>query len=366
MTTFLDQTQDYNPLTWEIQLNPAAWWLSVQDIDSAASIELKSSLYSGNLNLTADQYREVQSLVQTKYSGVDYTGMIKGGGMTPDISMTGRDPGLYMNQERFGYWKDDIDQWKAYIANNGNFAFKGNATNYISWDGSILTIRGALNLDEAWDPITTEVYYGDILGAKPPVNADVTLWAINGGLAITGWGLQLLSGWAAIKGGQSAYNTGSGFWLGDVSWTTKFSIGNGTKWITWDGSAFNVRWILYAESWTFTGSITSSATITGWTLQTASTGARLVLGWSTIQSIDSTGNLITINSSNNQIWFQNGVNTAYLRFRLNTWVANLETDAIFRSYAAIYCSGLDTWQINASGTIFANSRLKIPVWTNLY
>lgn len=75
--------------------------------------------------------------------------MIKGGGMTPDISMTGREPGLYMNQERLGYWKDDIDQWKAYIANNGNFAFKGNATNYISWDGSILTIRGALNLDEA-------------------------------------------------------------------------------------------------------------------------------------------------------------------------------------------------------------------------
>lgn len=61
--------------------------------------------------------------------------------MTTDISMTGRDPGLYMNQERIGFWKDDVDQWQAYIANNGNFAFKGDANNYISWNGSELVIR---------------------------------------------------------------------------------------------------------------------------------------------------------------------------------------------------------------------------------
>lgn len=61
--------------------------------------------------------------------------------MTSDISMTGRDPGLYMNQERIGFWKDDIDQWQAYIGNNGNFAFKGDANNYIAWNGSELVIR---------------------------------------------------------------------------------------------------------------------------------------------------------------------------------------------------------------------------------
>lgn len=44
--------------------------------------------------------------------------------MLSDIPMLGRDPGLYMNQERLGYWKNDTDQWQAYIANNGNFAFQ--------------------------------------------------------------------------------------------------------------------------------------------------------------------------------------------------------------------------------------------------
>lgn len=135
---------------------------------------MKSSLYSGNLNLTADQYREVQSLVQTKYSGVDYTGMIKGGGMTTDISMIGRDPGLYMNQERLGYWKDDVDQWQAYIANNGNFAFKGDANNYIAWNGSALTIRGSIFLEDGTDVSEmNNTFYQD---APPTVFSDGDIW----------------------------------------------------------------------------------------------------------------------------------------------------------------------------------------------
>ena len=40
-----------------------------------------------------------------------------------------------------------------------------------------------------------------------------------------------------IRQGQTAYNTGTGFWLGDVSGTAKFSIGNGsTNYLTWDGT----------------------------------------------------------------------------------------------------------------------------------
>lgn len=811
--SLLEQTQGLNPFTWDINLNPAAWWLSLADINSAASIELKSSIYAGNANLTADQYREVQSLVQTKYSGVDYTGMIKGGGMIQDISMTGRDPGLYMNQERLGYWKNDTDQWQSYIANNGNFAFQWDASNYISWNGSELVIRWSIFLEDGtsitdmnntfyqasaptvftdgdiwfdtddgnkmylsvastwtsvqdtlaiglantaqttadgkatvyyqttapvlwlgdvWDlwidtdagnrlatwnwtawisasnadaiqaladaasaqstadgkiksfyettaPISASewdiwfdiddgnkiytyrtgawvatqdsligqaindaqsaqttadwkatVYYqttaptltlsdvGDLWvdtdwankvttwngtawidvsntdaitalanAATAQATADgkivtfyeitapdsasewdiwfdtddgnkmytyrSTVWtntqdtAIGDAITAAAWAQSTADGkvttfylptstpptaegvgdlwyntttniitrwsgsawqdirdigatkadtaldsssrytkwlesnlisetkvktgytwvildnewigwytagvatfrvdrltWNAffsweitaggldvgtagnIRGWQTAYNTWTWFFLGYSGAAHKFSIGNGTKWMTWDWTNFNVRWILYAEWGTFTGSISSTAgldiwsawNIKGWqtayntgtwfwlwddggtkkfsigngtnsltwngsvlwiagnitstaiitwgTLQTASSWARVVLWWSTLQSIDATGNLITINASNNQIGFQTWADTWYLRFRVNTWVANLETDAIFRSYAAIYCSGLSTGQIDASGIINANFKMKLPVWSNLY
>jgi hypothetical protein len=44
-----------------------------------------------------------------------------------------------------------------------------------------------------------------------------------------------------IRSGQTAYNTGTGFWFGSVSSIPKFSIGNsaGNR-ITWDGSTLNV------------------------------------------------------------------------------------------------------------------------------
>lgn len=44
-----------------------------------------------------------------------------------------------------------------------------------------------------------------------------------------------------IRGGQSAYNTGSGFWLGYDSGVYKFSVGDGsTKIMTWDGTSATI------------------------------------------------------------------------------------------------------------------------------
>lgn len=46
------------------------------DIDRVATVELKSSLYAGNMNLTADKYQEVLGIISDKFSGIDATGMI--------------------------------------------------------------------------------------------------------------------------------------------------------------------------------------------------------------------------------------------------------------------------------------------------
>jgi len=111
------------------------------------------------------------------------------------------------------------------------------------------------------------------------------------GTTITGGGITLTTG-GNIKGGQTAYNTGTGFFLGYSGTTHKFSIGNsvGNK-LTWDGNNLSVTGEINASSGTFSGSITASgtitggtisgATVTGGTVQTAASGQRIVLSGTT-------------------------------------------------------------------------------------
>lgn len=54
--------------------------------------------------------------------------------------------GLYVTSAYMGYY--DSLQWKTYIANDGSFYFKGDSTNYISWNGLSLDVRGNLNADD--------------------------------------------------------------------------------------------------------------------------------------------------------------------------------------------------------------------------
>ena len=73
----------------------------------------------------------------------------------------------------------------------------------------------------------------------------------------------LLTSGSHIRSGQTDYNTGTGFWLGDVSGTAKFSIGNPAgNYLTWNGTTLTVKGAI-------TGSTITGTTITGGTLQTA-------------------------------------------------------------------------------------------------
>jgi hypothetical protein len=54
-----------------------------------------------------------------------------------------------------------------------------------------------------------------------------------------------------IKGGQTAYDTGSGFYLGYTGSKYKFSIGNAStgQTLTWDGTNLNVSGKIYARNY---------------------------------------------------------------------------------------------------------------------
>lgn len=74
-------------------------------------------------------------------------------------------------------------------------------------------------------------------------------WNTAGTLTAAGWtlGATTLTGGSVtidsagnIRSGQTAYNTGTGFWLGVDSATPKLSIGSSSSSLTWDGSAVTI------------------------------------------------------------------------------------------------------------------------------
>jgi len=86
------------------------------------------------------------------------------------------------------------------------------------------------------------VDYGDVTGTKPPTNADNTETAVETGITITAGGFVLSSG-GAIRGGQTDFATGIGFFLGYSTTLSDYvwSIGNpASNYLTWDGSTLEI------------------------------------------------------------------------------------------------------------------------------
>jgi len=66
-----------------------------------------------------------------------------------------------------------------------------------------------------------------------------------------------------IKGGQTAYNTGTGFFLGYSGAAYKFSIGSTSQSLTWDGSAMTVTGNVYCNgAGEFTGNTSTAFALT--------------------------------------------------------------------------------------------------------
>jgi hypothetical protein len=193
--------------------------------------------------------------------------------------------------------------WIGNDSGTPKFSLGNPAGNYLTWDGSALTIKGSITLVNSIPSTSVSglgalatqnsVSYGSITGTKPPENADVTLTAIQGSLTLTGGGLVLSSGGASIRGGQTAYNTGTGFWLGDVSGTTKFSLGNPSgSYLTWDGSALTIKGAINATSLTLTGATVPAASVTG-LAAVATSGSANDVGLGNVQNLNAAAQTTT-------------------------------------------------------------------------
>jgi hypothetical protein len=99
-----------------------------------------------------------------------------------------------------------------YVDSSGDFSLGSKLT----WNGSVLGVNGTV--------VATAGYFGSSVNAVSITSA---------GLSVGNTG--------AIEGGQTAYNTGVGFWMGYQSGVYGFSIGNpATNYLTWDGVNLNM------------------------------------------------------------------------------------------------------------------------------
>jgi hypothetical protein len=114
-----------------------------------------------------------------------------------------------------------------YIGNTGIFGKKAGSTTFSIDAAGNATFAGELSA-------ATGTFAGSLSAATGSFSGSLT--AATGTLGA----LTIASG-GNIKQGQTAFNTGTGFWIGDVAGVAKFSIGNpaGNS-LTWDGTTLAI------------------------------------------------------------------------------------------------------------------------------
>lgn len=175
---------------------------------------------------------------------------------------------VFANQGYFGTGGNIVTVDSSGLLIGGSGTIRGNKTNFASDDAGF------------WLGAESDVYkfkIGDSSkniiwdGINLTINADVTVNSLD--VADGGY----------VRGGQTAYNTGTGFWLGDSGGSLfQFSVGvGGGKSLLWDGSNLSVGFgntaigsdgVLHAQSAIISGTITANTGYiggpTGWTIAT--------------------------------------------------------------------------------------------------
>jgi len=112
----------------------------IEDGAMNLSNHTSDDLPEGAVNLYDDQ--DASSRAKTGLTADGFVQKIIKGSLlsgTPEV-------GINMTNQYLGYYSGS--EWKVYIKSDGKFMFKGDSGNYITWNGSVLNIRGQLNADD--------------------------------------------------------------------------------------------------------------------------------------------------------------------------------------------------------------------------
>jgi hypothetical protein len=206
--------------------------------------------------------------------------------------------------------------WLDYNSGTPRFSLGNAAGNKLTWNGTTLAITGSVTASA-----------GSITG-------DLTIGTAGD-----------------IRSGQSAYNTGTGFWLGNVTGSPRFSIGNSAgSSLTWDGTTLAVTGAITAQSGSITGDLTIGTagdvrsgqtaydTGTGWWLGNVAGAARFSIG-------NSAGSKLTWNGTTLAV-----VGALTAQSGSFTGAVTVGTGGSFASGQSAYDTGTGWWMDYNAGT----------------
>jgi hypothetical protein len=194
--------------------------------------------------------------------------------------------------------------WLGSDAGVPKFSIGDSSGDKMTWDGSALSVTGNLTA-------TTGTIGGWTIGATTITGGSVTLDSDGN-----------------IRSGQTAYNTGTGFWLGVDGATPKFSIGNSAAntSLTWDGTDLTVKSAKFTDAIYIGANITNidgnGFTVSGGT--TANLGANLILYGE--NHATAANDFILRSGSGNVIEFDSSASLLTIPWSTSFWV-NIVPDA---------------------------------------
>jgi len=270
---------------------------------------------------------------------------------------------------------------------------------------TVFATVGAVEVD--WDNVADPTIGIDINNDTISINTgsattttgqDVAQSGISEDVTITQGGIRMNQG-GSIRGGQTSYNSGEGFFLGYDSNKYKLSIRNSTsEALTFDGEDLSVTGAITATSGTFAGSVSvnSSGKMYGGTMSSFNTGAGFFLGYDTDAYKFSVGNssskvltwdgdnlnveanLVSFTTGNEQVYsslsrLPPGVVSASRSLESNSdyFYFDSEIDVIQPSFVVSYnlgalTSGSISGQTNSRNAILSTIKLELFYATGSY
>lgn len=240
------------------------WEASINDRASASQVAaLKgNALQRSGFSAAAVRYYWVRHVdtsgnVSTWYPSGATSGVSGTAGANPGNEITHDFTG-FMAGGAAGYLSGS-GYWLGYSGGAYKMHLGNPSSQHIRWDGTQFYVQGAILTSElyvstlgtiaigstsylgaagiflGYSGAAYKMHVGDPSGAH--LKWDGSTLTIKGSL-VTG-DVQVDTA-GNVRGGQTGYNTGTGFWIGYSAGAYKFSIGSASAYLTWDGSALTV------------------------------------------------------------------------------------------------------------------------------
>jgi hypothetical protein len=253
-------TSTYTWATGNISPVPAGWSTTITVSPSAGF-----TLWAATVNLIATD-ADATSTINWATASILSAGYAGVTGPTGTTGPTGSGTNGASSRICFARVPNNPAPVSGNITTSGSASFPSSAQSLSTWgfaatwgasDPNPSSTDSLYQSDGIYDPNT-----GNTVWTTPYISSlkvgTLSAITVNTG-ALTVQNTLTINTLGKIQGGQTDYNTGTGFFLGYSGGAYKFSIGSTTQSLLWDGSTLNITGNFVGKSALFNGSTTSGS-----------------------------------------------------------------------------------------------------------